>query len=427
MNWYKRAQGEDENDNKKKIGDLFSYNLRYSYPLNGVKKVPGIPEWFIDLKSNQGIGNIPDINDLELGDEIWDENLHAILNKGAKPYWRIEGIDIGSGKIAVIPINDNPMTTGIGAGGHKLTDFDYHVHSGEHEKEAIDRVLKRIKARDYVHPIEVAYILLGTVPMRMGANGAEGGWYNAGDIRSNRGGMRGMSESEIIKKDAASLKKMGFTLPEGALEGKIKEIEWNDFMSGGTSLRMFRYENHPKNEHELAERIFHEKNPVIARQYFKELTKLDGSKSITTEVIKKLSSYEEYSQFDERFLLKEDAIAWAAREKEYELIIPFLYNSNDVDVRWRATRELLKAGIINAEERLGYEMHPKIVEDIISHIKKTQGKKKALSLLLAKEEDIENMLGARDYEIKLRAKDLLEKINKIKSMEPKYLEIFDLF
>ncbi len=343
MNWWKRAQS----DHGRKVGDLFS-NLgaagRLSYPISEAKKVPGKGEWILDMSKAPEMSK--PVGEVEVGEGVWDYNLN-VLREDAKPMWTVEWVDEEKGTLTVVPTEDNPLYSGIGAGGRELNDFDYLVQSGEWEKEAIDRVLGIIGSKSYHQPADVSYVLLGTVPMRFGANGAEGGWYNAHDTRSNRGGMRGMNEEEIVMRDAAALKKMGFTLPVGALEGKMDAMHWTDFVNRGSMSRSkdVRFDSEDGSR-SLEELVTNERNPKVARMMFERLTHSGSGadEERVADVVKRIGEKKGGDgDQDPYFMLKEDAIGWAKRRGRHDLILPFA-DSEDSDVSASATRALAELG-----------------------------------------------------------------------------------
>lgn len=167
----------------------------------------------------------PNAKMMKPGDHIQD----VALNK--QPYWVVASN--GTWRVELTPIPPNPLLTGIGAGGARLTQRDIDVFSGKYERERVQAVVAHIeKNRGHSTDItDVQYILLGTVPTNFGPNGTQGGWYKASDIYANRGGRRGMSVREIIISDAHTLKQMGFRLSPDILKGDIEEEAWDSFMS----------------------------------------------------------------------------------------------------------------------------------------------------------------------------------------------------
>ena len=75
------------------------------------------------------------------------------------------------------------------------------------------------------------------MPVHAGPNGAQGGWYSLNDRYSNRGGQQGMSPEEMMMQDAASLKKLGFAIPQSALDGTLPTELFNYVIEGGLPYR----------------------------------------------------------------------------------------------------------------------------------------------------------------------------------------------
>jgi hypothetical protein len=164
--------------------------------------------------------------DMKPGDVLADYAINQT------PYWEISAVN--GDRIELTPIPPNPFATGVGAGGAKITDYDVSVLTGEHEKKRFDKINKALE--DGVATIDdVIYLLDGTVPTRMGPNGAEGGWYQATDTYSNRGGRKGMEAEEIMVADANKLKDWGFMVPVKALDGTLEVKKWNDWLGGNGS------------------------------------------------------------------------------------------------------------------------------------------------------------------------------------------------
>lgn len=341
MNWFKKAQSNNN------IGSMFEKlheSNRLYYPISGAKKLPGKNEWILDMSKAPELSK--SIRDAEVGEGVWDYNLNSALGKG-KPVWTVVWMDEDKGTLTVVPTDDNPLSSGVGAGGKVLDDFDYLVQSGEWESEAVDRVLKIIGNRSYHQPADVAYILLGTVPMRFGANGAEGGWYNAHDTRSNRGGMRGMSEEEIVMKDAAALKKMGFTLPVGALEGKMDGNTWTDFVNRGSvssrASKEMRFDSEDGGK-DIVDLLASERSPKVVGMMFERLLQSEAAEDQVAEAVKRIGAKEGGDgDVDPYFLVKENAIGWAKRHGRHDLILPFM-ESEDGDVSSDAMTALVSLG-----------------------------------------------------------------------------------
>jgi len=227
MNWYKIANkiGDLFEDNSNSyLGDkIFKSNGVWLYPFKEVKK--DVTEgWYIDWFNNPG--SINDIENVSISDKVADFSLNMT------PYWEINGINSSSGKIYLTPIEPNPFITGVGAGGATITDLDLKVHTGEYERERVDGVLDIINKKLYSSPSDIAYILQGTVPINFGPNGSQGGWYSVNDIRNNRGGENGLDAKRIMMSDAMTLQKMGFLVPQNALDGSLNTRKWDSFVSG---------------------------------------------------------------------------------------------------------------------------------------------------------------------------------------------------
>lgn len=380
MNWWKKAQSEPS----KKVGDVFK-NLgaasRLSYPISEAKKVPGKWEWILDMSKAPELSK--PVGEAEVGEGVWDYNLN-VLREEAKPIWTVEWVDEKKGTLTVVPTEDNPLSSGVGAGGKKLEDFDYLVQSGDWEKEAIDRVLGIIGSKNYHQPADVSYVLLGTVPMRFGANGAEGGWYNAHDTRSNRGGMRGMGEKEIVMKDAAALKKMGFTLPVGALEGDMDAMQWTDFVNRGSMSRSHevRFDSEEGGDN-LEELVTRERNPKVALMMFERLARSDSGagEERVADVVRRIGEKEDGGgDSDPYFMLKEHAIGWAKRRGRHDLILPFA-DSADSDVSADATRALAELGAADPVELMRKARRMKAVYGLLYIAEKAGREVEALEVL----------------------------------------------
>lgn len=341
MNWYKLSQSREN------IGGMFrdlQGSSRLYYPISGAKKVSGKNEWTLDMSKAPELSK--PFEEAEVGDGVWDYNMHSALGDG-KPIWTVVWMDEKKGTLTVVPTEDNPLSSGVGAGGRLLEDFDYLVQSGEFETEQVDRILQIIGSKSYHQPADVAYVLLGTVPMRFGANGAEGGWYNAHDTRSNRGGMRGMDDKEIVMKDAAALKKMGFTLPVGALEGKIDSMTWTDFVNRGSvssrASKEMRFDSEEKGK-DIVDLIASERSPKVVGMMFERLVQSGAKDEQVAEAVKAIGAKEGGNgEVDPYFLVKENAIGWAKRHGMHELILPFV-ESEDSDVSSYAMTALVTLG-----------------------------------------------------------------------------------
>ena len=176
---------------------------------------------FYILKADNPAGN-----KMHPGDQLADYAMNMT------PYWKV--IAIVDHRINLEPINSNPFKTGIGAGGAKITKHDVDVYTGENERKAVERINQSIEAGN-VDVDKIKYILLGTVPLRFGPNGAEGGWYSASDTRSNRGGNKGLSAKDIMIADAKTLQDHGIPAPLKALNGSMDVYDWDKWVGGSGS------------------------------------------------------------------------------------------------------------------------------------------------------------------------------------------------
>lgn len=223
-----------------KIGDLFDHDFDpniaraifkahgvWPYPFSMVSRDPE-EGYFIDWRSNPV--DLP-IEDVSEGDKVADQSLNMT------PYWMVEFVDEASGRIFLKPIEPNPFVTGVGAGGAVLTEADYEIFSGEAETKIVDRVLDRINEGLVATYSDIKYPLLGTVALRFGPNGGEGGWYAPTDLWSNRGGKEGLSEREIMVRDAQTIQKLGLPVPPAALEGRMDPHLWGDLVNGNSIFR----------------------------------------------------------------------------------------------------------------------------------------------------------------------------------------------
>jgi hypothetical protein len=167
-------------------------------------------------------------NKMRIGDQLADFALNMT------PYWSVSSIE--SDRVNLEPIGSNPLKTGIGAGGAKITKYDIDVYTGEHEKKRVEKINKALEEGS-TDIDALKYILLGTVPVNFGPNGAQGGWYNVDDSYSNRGGRQGMKPRDIMMADAKTLKEHGLPVPLKAIEGTMNPSDWNSWIEGnGTEI-----------------------------------------------------------------------------------------------------------------------------------------------------------------------------------------------
>jgi hypothetical protein len=173
---------------------------------------------FYILKTDNPAGK-----EMRTGDQLADYAINMT------PYWKV--INVVGHRINLEPINSNPFKTGIGAGGAKITKHDLDVYTGEHERKIVDRINKSIDTGD-LDIDKIKYILLGTVPVHFGPNGSQGGWYNASDTRSNRGGNKGLTDKDIMMADAKTIKDHGIPVPLKALDGTMDVYDWDKWIGG---------------------------------------------------------------------------------------------------------------------------------------------------------------------------------------------------
>lgn len=216
-------------EDPKTVGDMGGWQRLVQYPFNRVKK-DNVEGWYLDWAKAPGTiwfgaVNSQDINDVQNGDSVADSQLNMT------PYWKVTWVDPQAGRVYVDPVEPNPFISGVGAGGKQIDEHDYDVFSGEHEKKRTNQVLDDIRNGHVSDYRDVAYLLKGTVPTQMGPNGAQGGWYNAEDLRSNRGGQQGMTFQQIMMADAKALQKLGFPVPPKALDGTMEPQVWQGMMS----------------------------------------------------------------------------------------------------------------------------------------------------------------------------------------------------
>jgi len=189
------------------------------------------------------------------GNKMMHGQLIADYAINMSPYWSIKSIS-GS-RINLEPIGSNPFKSGFGAGGAKITSYDVNIFTGKYEEERRARALSAINSGN-ADIDDVKYLLLGTCPVRMGPNGAEGGWYKPTDTRSNRGGKLGLSYIQIIKQDAEQLKQWGFDVPRKALAGTISDSAWDSWIGGSPEkreLEEYRYDDNAETVDDLKNKI----------------------------------------------------------------------------------------------------------------------------------------------------------------------------
>jgi len=173
----------------------------------------------------------PDAWRMQEGDLIQD------VAVGPQPYWQVAANDhFETKRVDLKPIGSNPFLTGVGAGGAKITKADIKVMTGEYEDDRVNAIHELLQSGNAEQISQVAYILAGTVGLNFGPNGPQGGWYNAGDTWSNRGGRQYMTAEAIVKNDAKMLRRMGFSIPDPAIAGEITDCEWSQFIGNAPGM-----------------------------------------------------------------------------------------------------------------------------------------------------------------------------------------------
>lgn len=262
------------------------------------------------------------------------------------PYWKITSIQ--GNRINLQPIEKNPFATGVGAGGAKLTQHDVKVYSGEYEKDRINKAHQAISSGN-ADVDDVKYLLLGTVPVQMGPNGSQGGWYNPYDVRNNRGGQKNLSEQQIIKQDAIQLKEWGFDVPKSALEGSISARAWEEWLDGNPSEKeSYEFEGLSSNEiDKLISQIKH-KDRRIARSSMNNIIDLVKKnkipESILEDVVKEGGSSD--------YLSNEKIISYFYEEKNIDGLKLCLEKLQDNDNKEVSYLRLIELDPTFAEENL---------------------------------------------------------------------------
>ena len=191
---------------------------------------------FSDVRKDE-IGFFILKKDNPAGKKMKPGQLLADLAINTTPYWKITSIE--QNRINLEPIGNNPFLTGIGAGGAKLTNYDVSVFTGDAEKKRVEQIINKMQKGNATID-DVIYLLDGTVPTQMGPNGAQGGWYNLDDTRSNRGGMKNMTPKQIMVSDAKKLVGWGFTgIPIKALNGEMEPKTWESWLENNNREEVY--------------------------------------------------------------------------------------------------------------------------------------------------------------------------------------------
>lgn len=304
-----------------------------------------IDKYYVDLNKTRGIlvtdeedrGRLV-ADDVEIGDLVEDMVISAV------PYWKVHDIDIEKNIIYLEPYGKNPFVPNasgeiVGAGGHKFSQHDFDVMSGEYEQSRIDRILDIINNKKYHDINDIAYILLGTVPVQVGPNGSQGGWYNVKD-GNNRGSMKGMETQEIMIKDANTLKnKLGFEVPDSALSGELDAYTWNDFINGHVGTRGLERTKLPFEDFtdpvKMAGVVMGRYAPAIRLRNLERLLDIGRSTDEYDDLIRDLSKKIVGDKildddFDRLWHLKERLIRFAS-QKGWEDIIEMYEDVHDAD------------------------------------------------------------------------------------------------
>lgn len=275
-------------------------------------------KWHADL--NKAMATVKDAGKLRVGEEIAD---YAVSET---PYWKVTATDPDNNVVYLEPIAPNPYAPNadgkiVGAGGHEFTAHDFEVLSGEYESKKVDSVLDRINKKHYYDIEDVAYLLLGTVPVQGGPNGSQGGWYNVDDGH-NRGHQKGMDAKEIMRRDAQTIKRQfGFSVPQKALDGTLSSTAWNNFVGGSyisdrEMADTFLPEEDFSDPNKMAEvALSHAQRSIrirnadeLIRRFRKEDPGLEGLIRKTAEALSKKEKLGHYDDADVEYLLKEKFI-----------------------------------------------------------------------------------------------------------------------
>lgn len=304
-----------------------------------------IDKYYVDLNkakamlaSDDGVKEPVVADDVEIGDLVEDRVISAV------PYWKVHDIDTDKNVIYLEPYGKNPFVPNVsgeivGAGGKKFNQHDFDVMSGEYEQKRIDDILDIINKKKYHDIGDISYILLGTVPVQVGPNGSQGGWYNVSDS-NNRGSMKGMEVGEIIAKDADTLKnKLGFDVPESALSGMLDKSSWNDFVGGQTQRWNLHKTQLPFEDFtdpvKMARVVLGRYAPAIRLRNLEKLLDIGRSTDENDELIHDLSKKMVNEKalddnFDRLWGVKERLIRFAS-QKGWEDIIEMYEDAHDAD------------------------------------------------------------------------------------------------
>ena len=285
------------------------------------------------------------------GKKIKKGDLVADYAINMSPYWKVESIV--NDRINLEPIGQNPFKTGIGAGGAKITSYDVKIFSGKYEEERRQKALSALNSGN-ADIDDVKYLLLGTVPVQMGPNGAQGGWYNPNDTYSSRGGRLRMSPQQIIKEDAKQLKEWGFKVPKKALDGTINKDAWSNWLEGHASERELQeYEIDEDNEdiNYLKNQIINNKdrrsNRVAIVKLLKIIQEGQVDDSVLSEIINEGGSPD--------YLSNEKIIYYFSRKEDIENLKLCINKLKDTDNKALCYMKLIEIDPASAEDFLKEE------------------------------------------------------------------------
>ena len=339
-------------------------------------KFDTIDKYYVDL--DKAANNISNISKVNIGDKIAD----LVISNAF--YWQVIDKDEDKNRIYLEPIGKNPYVPNsegqvVGAGGKVFDQHDFDVLAGDYERKRIDSMLDQIQKKEYHDIRDISYILLGTVPVQVGPNGAQGGWYAVGHTTSNRGGRKGMNAVEIMMKDADTLKnKLGFSVPAKALDGTLNPSTWNDFV-GGQSLYSRNFEDTKLEEEDfndvekMASIILSHAQPAIRKRNGELLLRLcrgnDTYDNIVRNISFQLAKQSKVTEnLDYLWHIKEDFINFAKNKGWDDVLEAFADSHDPVNRKYVASglSELSKVGPVL--KMLDKETHRETIKGILSSL-----------------------------------------------------------
>lgn len=333
-----------------------------------------IDKYYVNLKNS--INNI-DISLVEIGDKIQDYTLNET------PLWKVIDIDLDNNILYLEPIKPNPFVPNasgeiVGAGGNVFNQYDFDVMSGDYENDRIDHLLDLINKKNYHDISDIAYILLGTVPNQVGANGSQGGWYNSSN-RNNRGQIKGMKEIDIIKKDANTIKnKLKLSVPDSALDGSINPTSWNNFVQSGDmygkELEKSKLpEENFSDTSKMAEIVLSHPQPYIRNRNANLLIKAFYDNSNLLPLIKntafQLAKQPSYGkEYDKNYLSKEKFISLARQQNWPDVVLAFHNSPHPTNRTYVADAYGKHENLSQLLKMLENEQSPKVIGRILSNM-----------------------------------------------------------